>query len=417
MGDSRELDIELVRANAQESQPFRLGIAGRNAGSLSAAVAKAGMDAAKLPMIMADVKYEDSLRVMCSRTRLVISAVGPYRHWGEPLVKACIAQGTDYVDICGEPEFIEAMELCYHDAATKSGSLIISACGGDSLPCDIGVLHNMSQFKAPSVPHSVESFFTINSGSKGLRAHFPTWECAVHGFGSASELRKVRKELAAVKGVPKLPGPRLELKAPYYKESRLGKYALPFPGADASIVKRTQLTFARTGGAAVPTPVHFAAYFTVSSLYYLYLTLVTGAVFQWLAKSKPWGPKLLLRYPGFFSAGVFSHEGPSEQQIEEASFTMMFIGRGYSWERPSDGSAPPDREIVTRVDGPEFGYKTCAIAVTQAAILLALGRRGGVKLGQASGVHTSGAVLYSTDVIERLNKNGINFSLISDKRL
>jgi short subunit dehydrogenase-like uncharacterized protein len=32
-----------------------------------------------------------------------MSAVGPYRFYGEPVVKACAEAGTDYLDLCGEP--------------------------------------------------------------------------------------------------------------------------------------------------------------------------------------------------------------------------------------------------------------------------------------------------------------------------
>jgi short subunit dehydrogenase-like uncharacterized protein len=47
----------------------------------------------------------------------MLNCVGPYRFFGEQVVKACVEAGTDYLDITGEPEFIERVELKYHDAA------------------------------------------------------------------------------------------------------------------------------------------------------------------------------------------------------------------------------------------------------------------------------------------------------------
>ena len=47
----------------------------------------------------------------------MISTVGPYLQYGEPLVAACAAAGTDYVDLTGESEFVDLMYLRYHAAA------------------------------------------------------------------------------------------------------------------------------------------------------------------------------------------------------------------------------------------------------------------------------------------------------------
>jgi hypothetical protein len=39
----------------------------------------------------------------CSSARVLINTVGPFRYWGEPVVKACVEAGTHYLDVCGEP--------------------------------------------------------------------------------------------------------------------------------------------------------------------------------------------------------------------------------------------------------------------------------------------------------------------------
>src|SRR3546814_1579131 len=71
-------------------------------------------------------------------TRVVITTVGPYLQFGEPLVAACAASGTDYVDLTGEPEFVDRMWLAHHETAVASGARIVHACGFDSIPHDLG---------------------------------------------------------------------------------------------------------------------------------------------------------------------------------------------------------------------------------------------------------------------------------------
>ncbi|CAI0386943.1 unnamed protein product [Linum tenue] len=63
--------------------------------------------------------------------KLLLNCVGPFRLYGDPVVAACSQTGCDYLDICGEPEFMERMEVNYHDQAVEKGSLIVSACGFD----------------------------------------------------------------------------------------------------------------------------------------------------------------------------------------------------------------------------------------------------------------------------------------------
>lgn len=60
---------------------------------------------------------------------------------------ACIDAGCDYLDICGEPEFMERMEAMYHEKAVGNGSLVVSACGFDSVPAEIGLMFNSSGFR------------------------------------------------------------------------------------------------------------------------------------------------------------------------------------------------------------------------------------------------------------------------------
>ena len=61
------------------------------------------------------------MRALAESTRVVITTVGPYIQYGEPVVAACAAAGTDYVDLTGEPEFVDLMWLRYHEQAQQTG--------------------------------------------------------------------------------------------------------------------------------------------------------------------------------------------------------------------------------------------------------------------------------------------------------
>ena len=76
---------------------------------------------------------------MAASTRLVLTTVGPYKLYGTPLVAACAAEGTDYVDLTGEPHWMREMIDDYSTAAEESGARILFACGFDSIPSELGV--------------------------------------------------------------------------------------------------------------------------------------------------------------------------------------------------------------------------------------------------------------------------------------
>ena len=58
---------------------------------------------ADMPLVIADSSDPTALAAMAESTSVVISTVGPYALYGEPLVKACAEAGTDYTDLTGEP--------------------------------------------------------------------------------------------------------------------------------------------------------------------------------------------------------------------------------------------------------------------------------------------------------------------------
>jgi short subunit dehydrogenase-like uncharacterized protein len=94
---------------------------------------------ALLPAEIADARDEAALTAMAAKARVVVSTVGPYALYGEPLVRACAKTGADYCDLTGEPQWISRMIGLYEASAKASGARIVHCCGFDSIPSDMGV--------------------------------------------------------------------------------------------------------------------------------------------------------------------------------------------------------------------------------------------------------------------------------------
>jgi len=176
---------------------LKWAIAGRSEAKLAALRNSLGLAAGKVPLLVADAADETALRHLCNSTRVVISTVGPYALYGEPLVKVCAETGTDYCDLTGEVQWIRRMIHAYEPAARKSGARIVHCCGFDSIPSDLGVYYLQQQarkrFGAPCT--------TVKMRVKAMRGGF--------SGGTAASLVNVVKEATAN------PALRKELANPY----------------------------------------------------------------------------------------------------------------------------------------------------------------------------------------------------------
>lgn len=150
MSDARELDVIVYGASGftgrlvaeYMQRAYGVGsnvtwaMAGRDTAKLDRIKANIGASA---PVISANARDPASLEAMAKRAKVVLTTVGPYQLYGEPLVAACVKTGTDYVDLCGEPNWMAEMIAKYGDAAKASGARIVFSCGFDSIPFDGGV--------------------------------------------------------------------------------------------------------------------------------------------------------------------------------------------------------------------------------------------------------------------------------------
>src|SRR6266851_7978975 len=123
-GFTGQLVAEYLAAHYRGDSDLKWAMAGRSKDKL-ASVRDAIGAAADTPLIVADASDPTSLKAMVEQTRSVISTVGPYQLSGSGLVAACVAAGTDYFDLCGEPVWMRQMIDKYEAAAKASGTRIV----------------------------------------------------------------------------------------------------------------------------------------------------------------------------------------------------------------------------------------------------------------------------------------------------
>ncbi len=122
---------------ARGSGATRWAVAGRNRGKLEALRHRLGVD---VQILDADIAGQASIPRLAEASRVVVTTVGPYLRYGEPVVAACAQAGTGDVDLTGEPEFVDRTYVGHHATAQRRGARLVHACGFDSVPHDLGVL-------------------------------------------------------------------------------------------------------------------------------------------------------------------------------------------------------------------------------------------------------------------------------------
>jgi len=137
-GFTGRLVAEYLQSHAPPD--LRWALAGRTKSKLAEVRQRIGA-VGSLPLIKADAADPSSLTELARRSRVVITTVGPYQKYGEPLLQACAEQGCDYVDLCGEPAWMAQMIQRHQAAAQASGARIVFSCGFDSVPFDMGVFY------------------------------------------------------------------------------------------------------------------------------------------------------------------------------------------------------------------------------------------------------------------------------------
>ncbi|MFI6266084.1 saccharopine dehydrogenase family protein [Micromonospora sp. NPDC051006] len=356
---------------------LRWALAGRSPAKLGAVRERlAGIDPAlaELPLLTADATDADSLRAVAESAQVVASTVGPFIHHGEPLVAACARAGTDYLDITGEPEFVDLMYLRHHAEAVRTGARLVHACGFDSIPHDLGVWFTVRQLPT-DVPITVDGFVRA-----GGRISAGTYHSALIAFSRAAQASRAARERRAAEPRPAdrrvraVPG-RLA------RSAELGMWTVPLPTIDPQVVRRSAAARPEYGPDFRYR--HFAAVRRLPTVLAGAAGLGALAGLVRLAPTRRW---LLGR--------LASGQGPTPQQRATSWFRVRFVGAGGG------------RRVHTEVAGGDPGYDETAKMLAESALCLALDDLPPTA-GQVTSVTAMGDAL-----LGRLTRAGITFRVL-----
>jgi short subunit dehydrogenase-like uncharacterized protein len=369
------LTADYLAANAP--QGMRWALVGRNRAKLEAVkerLAAAVPEAPAPDLLEADAADRVALAEVAESTRVIATTVGPYALYGEPLVAACAAAGTDYADLTGEPEFVDRIWLRYHAEAERTGARLVHCCGFDSIPHDLGAYFTVKQLPE-DVPLTVNGYVRSNASFSG-----GTYHSAINAFARARQTLGVAKERRRAEARP---AGRQVHSAParLRRDSALGGWTAPLPTIDGPIVRRSAAALERYGPS-----------FTYGhNLLAKHLSSIAGlgagiGVVSVLAPLPP-TRKLLLKVkdPG---------EGPDPATRERSWFKVTFVGEG-------GGS-----RVVTQVSGGDPGYTETAKMLAESTLCLAFD-----ELPETAGQVTT-AVAMGDALIERLQAAGMTFEVL-----
>jgi len=145
-GFTGRLVAEYLAAHYKNDGNLKWAMAGRSLDKLKSVRDAIGAPS-DTPLVVADASDPASLKAMVDDTKSVITTVGPYQLYGNELIAACVASGTDYFDLCGEPVWMHQMIGKHEAAAQASGARIMFSCGYDSVPFELGTFFVQKEAK------------------------------------------------------------------------------------------------------------------------------------------------------------------------------------------------------------------------------------------------------------------------------
>jgi short subunit dehydrogenase-like uncharacterized protein len=341
-------------------------------------LAKVHPACARLPIVVASTEDRASLVALSKNAKVVLTTVGPFAKHGEPLFQACAEHGTDYVDSSGEFSFVRKMRDTYAERARETGAIMVSCCGVDSIPTDLGLYFTIKQLRARSPGAelgavSVEGLFEVRARPSG-----GTLQSVLSVMGELSEapahVEPPRAE--AGRSIRRIDGH-------LHRDRELG-WVLPFPTIDPEIALHSAAALTLYGPA-----LSYGHYLVVRSLPKLaVLGLGLGSVTA-IAQLRV-GRNLLGR-------ALTPGSGPSERERERSWFKLRF--------RAQHAGA----ELRCEVRGGDPGYTETAKMLSESALCLAVDR---ARLPARAGVLTP-ACAFGDVLLARLVRAGIVFEVVS----
>ncbi|SME96556.1 trans-acting enoyl reductase family protein [Streptomyces sp. Amel2xC10] len=366
------LTAEYLAAHAPEG--LRWAVAGRDEGRLRALRERLGTE---VGVLRADVSEPASLRALAEHTRVLATTVGPYIRHGEDLVAACADLGTDYLDLTGEPEFVDLTYVRHDARARETGARLVHAVGFDSVPHDLGAYFTVRHLPE-GVPLTVDGFVTADAAFSG-----GTFASALGQFARGRQMAAAARERG--RHEPRLMGRRVAapVGGPRFA-AEVGAWALPLPTIDPQIVRRSAKALERYGpdfryrhyAAVRRLPVAVGGVAAVG-------TLAVAAQFPPVRRA--------------LSDRLKPGEGPSAEKRARSWFSVRFVGEGGG------------RRVYTEVSGGDPGYDETAKIFAEGALALALD-----DLPPTAGQVTT-AVAMGDALTERLIRAGIRFRVAATR--
>ena len=332
---------------------------------------------AEIGLLRADVSDPASLRALAGQARVVATTVGPYIRHGEDLVAACADLGTDYLDITGEPEFVDLTYVRHDARAPVSRARLVHAVGFDSVPHDLGAYFTVRQLPE-GVPLTVDGFVTADAAFSG-----GTFASALGQFARGRQMAAAARDRG--RHEPRLMERRATapVGAPRFAPE-VGAWALPLPTIDPQIVRRSAKALARYGPDFRYR--HYAAVRHLPMAVGGIAAVGTLAVAAQLPPARRWLSDRLK--PG---------EGPSAAKRARSWFSVRFVGEGGG------------RRVFTEVSGGDPGYDETAKMFAEGALALACD-----DLPATAGQVTT-AVAMGDALTERLVRAGIRFRVAASR--
>ena len=357
---------------AEAPAGLRWAIAGRNADKLEAVRRRLGVD---VEVLVVDSTDAAGLSDIARRTRVVASTIGPYLEHGGPLVAACAEAGTDYLDITGEPEFVDRMFLEHHQTALRTGARLVHACGFDSIPHDLGAYYTVQQLPSDE-PITLRG--VVRSGGMFSGG---TFHSAMDQFARAREMRATYAARRRADVRPEGRSSRAVSGKPH-RDSVLGLWLLPLPTIDPIVVARTGAALASYG-----PKFRYSHWAGTKTLHYAAGGAVGLGALTLAAQVKPLRELIKSRVP--------QGSGPDAAKRATSWFTVDFVGEAGG------------QTVHTRVSGGDPGYTETAKMLSEAALCLALDDNPDTA-GQVTPAQAMGDAL-----LTRLQKAGITFEILA----
>lgn len=355
--------------------PVRWAIAGRDQAKLQT-LAESYLDQ-DIPVIVADATDPGSIQALCRQTKVVISTVGPYNRYGEPLIAACAKRGTHYVDLCGEVLWLKEMIDRYQEQARQSGAIICPATGFDAVPSDLGTwwLQQVAQTIYGSYCHEVRlRVMGIQGGFSG-----GTIASMTDTSAAAARCSQTRKALLnpylLTSALPKDPARQATHTGPFREDGEEGWMTLfLMEGINSRIVHRSHSLINFSYGS------HFrydeAMFAGKGGKGWVTGQVIAKGIFAFLLAASVTPVRKALHRFVLPKVG----QGPSEKNQREGFFNIEL-----------SGAVDEQRSVKVRISAFEDpGYASTAKMITQAALCLAFDR---TPAGLAGGFWTPATAL------------------------